>query len=197
MTGCADCDEWVRELAVRAEHPAGPAVRHCPTCGRDVVAYDIRPSDRQEAETVSEPKKYTRDRATGRYGRLMPELYPGSRLAFLRPVDGGVEWTTDVDNLDPCDADGRPLDAKPASSWYARIVDGRQTGVETAGHAASLAGMSWVTGTLEAGLTWTSHDPGTRGAVHIFRLEPISDTDADDWRARHPRTHEETDPCDA
>lgn len=110
MTGCAACDTWVRQLAARTEHPAEPAVRDCPVCGRTVVAYDTRPSN-QEGPSVSE-KSYARDRATGRHGQVMPPLYPGTRVAFLRPVQGGQEWTTDVDSLEPCDFDGNPLAAE-------------------------------------------------------------------------------------
>jgi hypothetical protein len=112
MTGCADCDEWVRDLAVLAQEPAEPAFRHCPTCGRDVVAYDIRPSDLQEAQTVPEPRKYARDRTTGHYGRLAPPLYEGSQVAWLRPIEGGVEESVNINNLDPCDAGGNPLPAE-------------------------------------------------------------------------------------
>lgn len=115
MTGCAACDEWVRELAARAQHPAEPAFRHCPVCGRHVVAYDTRPSDQEAQAAMSEPKQYARDRVSGRHGQLMPPLYPESRLRFLRPVDGGVEWTTDVDNLVPCGRDGRELSAGESS----------------------------------------------------------------------------------
>lgn len=62
--------------------------------------------------TEHSARAYARDRVTGRHGQLMPPLYPGSRVAFLRPVDGGLEWTTDVNNLIPCDAEGRELSVR-------------------------------------------------------------------------------------
>lgn len=77
-----------------------------------------------------------------------------------------------------------------SASWYARIVDGNQTGIESAAYAANMARMAWVQDDGAGGLRWTTHDPGTRGAVHGFRLIPISDDEAAAWRERHPRPEE-------
>jgi hypothetical protein len=83
-----------------------PATRTCPECGTLVGVVDDR-DGRQ--------RRYARD-AEGRVGEIMPSaiperlLAPGARrIVNLRPVDGGVEWATDADNLTPCDRDGREL----------------------------------------------------------------------------------------
>ncbi|MFF9113037.1 hypothetical protein [Streptomyces sp. NPDC014805] len=60
-----------------------------------------------------------RDRASGRLGTLRdvlvhrpadelpgPDARAGRRLAFLRPVGGGCEWTTDPDQVVRADAEG-------------------------------------------------------------------------------------------
>ncbi|MFF9040999.1 hypothetical protein ACF090_36680 [Streptomyces sp. NPDC014892] len=68
------------------------------------------------------------DRATGRVGTLRdvvlylpadvlpgPDARPARRLAFLRPVGGGREWTTDVDQMVPasCSRTRRASAAEP------------------------------------------------------------------------------------
>lgn len=61
---------------------------------------------------LERPKCYAIDPATGRHGVLAPPLYEGSRVAWLRPVEGGTEWTVDVETVVPCDRDGNPLPAE-------------------------------------------------------------------------------------
>lgn len=74
------------------------------------------------------------------------------------------------------------------STWYARIVNGTQTGLESRGEAAAMARMSWTDGDVETGVTWTDHDPGARDRRREFELRPVSDEQAAQWRERHPRT---------
>jgi len=90
------------------QHPpeaGAPATDECPDCGTVVGVLD---------ERNGKPRRYAVDPATGRHGEVMPLLYEGSKLAFLRPVDGGVEWTAGLDTLMPCDRDGAPLTAENA-----------------------------------------------------------------------------------
>lgn len=108
MTGCCACDEWICGLATDAVRPAEPAVRHCPACGRTVVAYDIRPSDNPEVDNVMPERQRARD-AQGRIGEVMGAPQPGSALLSLRPVGGGLEWDVPADSITLVDADGEPL----------------------------------------------------------------------------------------
>lgn len=81
------------------------------------------------------------------------------------------------------------------NNWYARIVNGRQVGVESRLRAAEWAAASITTGTLDTAICWTDTDPIERGLTRRWQLRPITDEAAAAWKARHPR--EGGPPCDA
>lgn len=72
------------------------------------------------------------------------------------------------------------------SGWYAQYVNGEQTRILRRGEAEQMAACGDVSGTLETELTFTDRDPSARGGRRDFRIVPITDDQAADWRAAHP-----------
>jgi hypothetical protein len=83
-----------------------------------------------------------------------------------------------------------------SARWYARYVDGIVTGVETDAYAADMAAMSWVGGDMDGGLAWTETDPAERDRRRSFELRPITDEQAENWRAHRALDYEGDHSCE-
>jgi hypothetical protein len=78
------------------------------------------------------------------------------------------------------------------SDWFAQYVNGVQTRILRRPEAAQMASCSDVTGTLDTELRFTDRDPAAIYSRREFRIVPITDDQAADWRARHPPFRQET-----